>query len=334
MATWSKQSQSVARPTWNIFILLCFVSVCRFDVLWFSKKAAKHEASPNTEWQGELPEWADAGDVAFPCTIDVVDVSDFSVPDFLANYMNKKSLVIRGGADFWPAAKLWTKSFMREQYGGTVRPVADADHPTSGESVDFRKFLDGMSHDPQLSEHSQDNSLYTFDYPDAIMSVAEWEAAVPTLRQGGAGWRAGYWDMLGRPNQIKQYVGIGPNGTGLYWHAHDSALNACIRGKRRWFVSAAGSEFADAAPTKAVLDEVVSYTKKRMSVWAESVYPSYPALSLLKSQILECVQEEGDIIYVPQATLHGVVNYGDTVAVAIQARSSAMDAAYAMAAGA
>jgi len=273
----------------------------------------------NTEWQDAVVEpaaqntqWQDA-DVEFPCTIDVVDVNYFSMSVFRANYALKKPLVVRGGAKNWAAQTLWTKSFMKEQYGSArVTPQADTNQPTTGEGMGFQTFLESMNSDPQLSEYNsssraRESPLYVFQRWWDIMSREEFQKAVNSMM---------LWEILGKPDQFDQYIMIGSNGTGLFWHAHDCAWNACIQGKRRWFLFSGGTDDADSIQHQELKDHIQTYREAGMRVWADSYYPSLPKEH--KRHILQCVQEKGDMIYVPQGVEHAVVNYGDTVAVAMQ----------------
>merc|ERR1719291_1239886 len=267
----------------------------------------------------QTSEWQDVDGVASPCTIDVKDASDVSLSDFHANYALKKPLLIRGAAKGWPAQKLWTKAFMKEQFGGTtVTPEPDAYMPTSGEEMYFQTFLESMNSDAQLSEYSsphwsaesklsnmtktgrRNSSLYIFQPWEDIMTRGDFDAAVRRLPY-----------LTGR---LDEYIMIGSNGTGLFWHAHDSALNACVHGKRRWFLFPGGTGGAESASVDDQLREDLQLQQEGgMRVWAESFYPALPEKH--KRRVLECVQAKGDVIYVPEGFEHGVVNYGDTVAV-------------------
>lgn len=77
-----------------------------------------------------------------------------------------------------------------------------------------------------------------------------------------------------------------------------------------------GTDDADSALHRKMKHDIQLYKEAGMRVWADSHYPSLP--NNHKREVLECVQEKGDIIYVPQGVEHAVVNYGDTVAVAMQ----------------
>jgi hypothetical protein len=278
-----------------------------FSTLWLYHVAAAQNS-----------EWLDVDGVSFPCTIDVKDASDFSLSEFHANYALKKPLLIRGAAKGWPAQKLWTKSFMKERFGdNTVAPEPDAYMPTSGEGMSFNAFLESMNSKARISEYSsphwsaesklsnvmktgrRNSSLYIFQSWEDIMTRGDFDAAIHRLPY-----------LTGR---LDEYLMIGSNGTGLFWHAHDSALNACVHGRRRWFLFPGGTKGSESEENKEMREDIQLQQEAGMRVWAESFYPALPEKH--RRRVLECVQAKGDVIYVPEGVEHGVVNYGDTVAV-------------------
>jgi hypothetical protein len=284
-------------------------------------------ATGNTEWQ-------DAGSVEFPCTIEVRDVSNITLSEFRASYAMKKPLLIRGGARKWPALKRWTKSFMIKKFGGAkVLPKQNAHAPSdSGDPVGvvaheehLREFLESMNDNHGLSadEISWDwnlesklcnvhksgrhnRSFYVMQSWDKFMSRAEYDASIRRnilkMMKGGNG------ELLA----MDEYLIVGPNGTGLYFHSHGSALNAAIQGRRRWWVFSGSTKEIAMGHHQDLWEDVDSLKHGGVNVWAENFYPSLP--EPYKREILECVQEKGDIMYVPAGAEHAVLNYGDALA--------------------
>mmetsp|Transcript_11722 Transcript_11722/g.26766 ORF Transcript_11722/g.26766 Transcript_11722/m.26766 type:complete len:205 (-) Transcript_11722:58-672(-) len=181
----------------------------------------------------------------------------------------------------------------------------------------FQAFLENMNSVAQLSEDSspywsaesqlsnliktgrRNSSLYIFQPWGDIMTREDFDTAIHRLPY-----------LTGR---LDEYIMIGSNGTGLFWHAHDSALNACVQGSRRWFMFDGGTDGAESDENKAMREDVQFQQEAGMRVWAENFYPALP--EKYRRRVLECVQAKGDVIYVPEGVEHGVVNYGDTVAV-------------------
>ena len=91
---------------------------------------------------------------------------------------------------------------------------------------------------------------------------------------------------------------IGPEGSGAPAHFHIDAVNLAVAGRKRWFFWLPTTRFWSSMP---VLD------------WFRTKYKKDT-----KPRPLECVQEPGDIIYVPDLYAHGVLNAEETIAVATE----------------
>ncbi|XP_065839382.1 uncharacterized protein [Oscarella lobularis] len=82
---------------------------------------------------------------------------------------------------------------------------------------------------------------------------------------------------------------VGPSLSGAPVHFHGSAWNSLIYGKKRWFLYPPPSAF---------------YSKRPVWEWYRTEY---------QSDAMECVQEAGDVLYVPDMWGHGVINLQESV---------------------
>merc|ERR1712153_267595 len=73
--------------------------------------------------------------------------------------------------------------------------------------------------------------------------------------------------------------------------------NAALVGRKRWFFVPPGNNF---------------WSRKPISTWFDSDYAKMP------KPLFQCVQEPGDVIYVPEVYGHAVLNVEDSVAVATE----------------
>ena len=113
--------------------------------------------------------------------------------------------------------------------------------------------------------------------------------------------------------EAKLRLALGGSRSGLIFHYHRAALNALFAGRKRWFVFDSGDR---EMPRSLVMrsKQGVPYT---MSEWIELVYPREELQAKWKLRGWECTQEPGDLLYVPNNFIHGVLNLGETVAVAV-----------------
>lgn len=112
------------------------------------------------------------------------------------------------------------------------------------------------------------------------------------------------------------YLLLGGNGTGVPFHFHADTLAALYQGHKRWFIQAPGP---GGLPRH--------YHPRGMAHWAEenrardaSAERSFADVASGPPRVLQCVQRPGDVVYVPEGWHHATLNYGDTLAVARQAR--------------
>lgn len=121
--------------------------------------------------------------------------------------------------------------------------------------------------------------------------------------------------------QDSALFGLGGPGSGVMFHAHRFAVNALLVGHKRWFTYYQTDMGGDAF-TRKIMDAVTKKNPKfgidAFASWLEEVYPLPAHQEKWTKYGFECVQEPGDIIYVPQAMVHGTYNIDETLGLALQ----------------
>ena len=109
------------------------------------------------------------------------------------------------------------------------------------------------------------------------------------------------------------YLLLGGNGSSVGFHAHADSVVALLFGAKRWFLFPPGAK-----PRPRWRDPRGMETW----VWQHSRGEGEPAAAGTESgnEMLECIQRPGEILYVPEGWYHATLNYGETLAVAQQAR--------------
>ena len=92
----------------------------------------------------------------------------------------------------------------------------------------------------------------------------------------------------------QQFI-VGPEASGAPMHFHVEAFNTAFVGRKRWFFLPPANNL---------------WSRKPVSTWFGSDYAKVP------DPLFQCVQGPGDVIYVPEAYGHAVLNVEDSVAVA------------------
>ena len=87
-------------------------------------------------------------------------------------------------------------------------------------------------------------------------------------------------------------------------HFHNAALNTLVYGRKRWFM----------------LSKYDAYNSRTAALhWFRGSRGGYDTLKKTE-QLFECIQQPGDVIYVPESWAHSVINVETSVGVAMEYR--------------
>jgi len=103
---------------------------------------------------------------------------------------------------------------------------------------------------------------------------------------------------------------VGASGSGIPFHHHTHAYNELLAGAKRWSFLPPGDRD---------LDEGVR--RRGHLAWLREVLPGLPP-----GGVLECTQQPGDVIFVPEGWWHATLNLGEVLAVAQLSSTAHTDA--------
>jgi hypothetical protein len=102
-----------------------------------------------------------------------------------------------------------------------------------------------------------------------------------------------------RPTIIAQQFYLGPPGSGAPMHIHNDAANYLIYGRKRWFLSPPGDAEWSVQPASEFRDSLAGLASDQHAP-------------------IECVQQAGDMLYVPKGWGHSTINIEASVGVAYE----------------
>ncbi|XP_019639655.1 PREDICTED: F-box protein At1g78280-like [Branchiostoma belcheri] len=219
------------------------------------------------------------------CDFDVRYADQMTSEEFESTYRNRKPVLLRfrGGARDWTDPDVWTRDGLVSRHGDrrvrTGYPpdiVSNYGIGDDSETLDayLTRYLD--DEDGFDSKYLADRTLMTELLPHIRLP-----SYLNQSRLEGPAFRL----FLGR------------SGPGLSWHAHGQAWNGVVFGAKRWFMS---------APDRPPLGGISFKQLDRMKYVQPYVSAAWRAL--------ECLQQAGDVVYIPESFHHAVVNIGHTVA--------------------
>lgn len=264
-----------------------------------SKASQNSIQTDSTNWRPASKEaWKLYGSTK--CTVDRRDASDLTVKEFEKEYRFKKPVIVRfpNGAKDWTNPRKWSLSSLKQEYGQwyvlsgnsleIVRKGGNGDVQSS-----FTEFVDSLMQDKdEIGE-----PFYIFDrmfYNDSSLPR--------TLKPPK------YFEI--KDGIDDSIFFLGASSSGVSFHKHADAWNGVIYGQKRWFLY----------PTTHTPPGGV-YPGFTQMEWYSKVYPSLTE----DHAPMECVQEAGEILYLPEGTYHGTINLGDTVAIGIQKKLAATE---------
>ncbi|XP_045165976.2 uncharacterized protein LOC123529639 isoform X2 [Mercenaria mercenaria] len=231
------------------------------------------------------------------CNIDRKFAHELTDRDFENTYRHKRPVIVtfENGAKDWTDPRKWTVDSLKQEYGkwsvlsGNAREIVRRGG-TGYVDTSFSEYVDDLMKGDGLSGEP----FYVFDrdfYNDSSLPS--------TLKPPS------YFHIQDGVDDSIFF--LGSSGSGVSFHKHADAWNGVIFGKKRWFLY-----MNSKTPPGGVYP---GYTQRE---WYENIYPSLSPYD----KPLECIQNPGEILYLPEGTYHGTINLGDTIAIGIQKREA------------
>ena len=226
---------------------------------------------------------------------------------------------------YWPAATHWaSRSRLGARYGalevatGSIpyakefgvaqRATRTLAEYTSGEWFPSESVNGGGGDGGNLS--------YLFSLFDPVSAPTLWADIVAGLPL----WLK-IWVEEEAGDQRRAQIYLGPAGTGAPMHYHSQAMNALVRGSKKWFLRHPSFAHYDRTPVK----EWVRRSKDDAEHAVRGAPEDRPSL-------IQCVQRAGDILFVPSGWGHAVLNLEEVAGFAVE--ESAVSASRGFATGA
>jgi hypothetical protein len=228
------------------------------------------------------------------CDIDRRD--KITRDEFLNEYVYKnKPVLLRGRIDDWPAWERWSKSAMLAHHGDNsvvVRNSRDITDNNAGLKRDkvtmpLRQYVEQSMRRPDAEPIDVPYLFHTQKVAEILNDIRHPHFFAE--------------DVFGSPVECRaarSHFYIGGAYSSVSFHAHVTAWNALLFGYKRWFLLPPGHFYG---PTSIAMTR---WMREHAGAFADTM--------------LECVQEPGEVLFVPQHWYHAVLNISDCVGIAVE----------------
>eukprot|EP00277_Geminigera_cryophila_P016800 CAMPEP_0179442882 /NCGR_PEP_ID=MMETSP0799-20121207/26355_1 /TAXON_ID=46947 /ORGANISM="Geminigera cryophila, Strain CCMP2564" /LENGTH=494 /DNA_ID=CAMNT_0021228423 /DNA_START=21 /DNA_END=1505 /DNA_ORIENTATION=- len=221
--------------------------------------------------------------------------SNLSVQEFIDEFeAPNRPVIITDAMSDWPAMHKWTKEALLSKYGEVTFAAGSVDMRLDA----FCRYSDAVQ---------EERPLYLFD--------KNFTTKCPDLAEDY--WIPAYFthdlfSVLGTERPDWRWLIIGPARSGSAFHVdpnQTSAWNAVITGRKKWIMWPPHYHPPGVWPSE---DGSTTTSNASITEWFLNWYPQTQTEAV---RPLECVQEAGELIFVPRGWWHCVLNLEPCIAV-------------------
>jgi hypothetical protein len=332
-------SDSARRSTGSWFSVVTVILVAVAAALTYqyinanNKKAEDAKAAEASGWRAD--EDMEIRSKGVQCDLHIFEsVGELSSRKDLLDRMNGKPFIVRNVVSKWPAKYKWKFANFSSIYGDKmVKTGSESSIVYGGGAAGITKNVTRILADMRSQNYSD---YFTFD-----VSILQ---SIPALRQDYRVPPALFdWDTPVNEKQglMWHMLSMGASRSGLPFHVHGATWLGLVFGKKRWFLYPPGYGQPESTHT-------AFSTVRPVYDWFVEVYPTLlnlPKPSLFWVDItgsktlddtdhvgavagyrpFECIQNENDLMFLPNGWSHQTLNVGEAVALGGQAALTATD---------
>lgn len=260
------------------------------------------------------------------CGVDFLTVAEWEAG---RHWEGNRPVMVQNVTAGWAALTNWKKQEMIRRYPDAEATMGEAKLVGESGPDDAGNVLTRTTVKEFITEHMYNPLRYFFDRKIAIprgMLADCHPFPMPTrayLANPSAGEKyAPAKKMKVRTTPDRELwrdhlaISIGADLQGLTFHHHREAWNVVIFGAKRWILwDHARWKDADPDMQWKLTRDWANGTHVTGAEWIQRLYPEPERRAEIRNHGHDCIQREGDLMFVPHRWMHMVVNIGDTVSV-------------------
>jgi len=241
------------------------------------------------------------------CDIKQVDGRKVTGDKFIRDFVLKsRPVVLRGVAAHWNFRRHWTAEEMEERAGATVTNVGNIPYAVEfGDAPNTESVANYMS-EMQESQRDANNTIpgyifngNLFQTDPAFRSMLQDVPTPPSFMQAQNNSLGSLLKQMILEQETSSQFYLGPAYSGAPFHFHEDAWNALAFGKKRWLMLPPNEGIYSTEPA-------YSFVKDKLHMLPDT------------SKILQCVQNAGDVVYIPNMWSHLTLNLQESIGIAVE----------------
>ena len=214
---------------------------------------------------------------------------------FFSQYFSpRKPVLIKGATINWPFMEKWCSEYISSQYGSYQCTVVNDGRPAySNEKTTLKNYFDNLENKSTLTlepYHPKTKPVFFNDIPFPNPFFGNYDVA-----------RYFFYHSI--------------KDAGTLPHMHRDAFNMLQSGEKRWILH-------DASPTscptgnKTMKNYLKNYhVGSHAKDWFKKEIKTLPKKV---TEVYECIQKSGDIVYIPVEYSHAVINHSEVMGLVVE----------------
>ncbi|MCB9187986.1 MAG: hypothetical protein H6599_01765 [Flavobacteriales bacterium] len=229
--------------------------------------------------------------------IDEIKFDSSNIDLFFSNYFHPRiPVLIKDGASDWPLMWKWNKGYIIQKAGKYPCAIVEDSRPAASRKSD--------TIENYFSKHIGKSTLTLLPYHKTNILPILKDIPIPNL-------------FFNDKNIHRYFFYHAPKDAGTLPHKHRDAFNILKSGEKKWIFHDASN--SSSKEGESLLDHYFNmYPIGTHAIdWFEKELPAI-INKLEITKVYECIQQPGDIVYIPSEYMHTVLNLSEVMGMVLE----------------
>lgn len=226
--------------------------------------------------------------------VEVFDLNTQTADDFLINYyLPRIPVLVKGGAKHWPLLEKWSKDYVIKTFGNYECTIVHDSRPASSKQKDSLK---------NYFSNYQGKSTLTLERFNEKKSYFLNDIVLPN-------------PLFEKKDIARYFFYHSVENAGTLPHMHRDAFNTLQEGKKHWVFYDANQQSAPKGFKELQQCHKTYPVGAHAKEWFEK---ELKPVAKRVEKVYQCIQEPGDIVYIPAEYAHTVLNKSEVMGLVVE----------------